>query len=382
MLVKSELVEAQLEQRSAPPSSPKQAQIYWSTLLGGPMYFDGNVHIPIMMGGNTGNLAVEYEPIGGTLNLGASTPNTILSTSRPGVVIIPGTVLDSGPNIFGLNVARNIADDDMANELFGTTVAIAWANSIPFYLYAIDEDGTSANVKIGMSRNPILREVPKAALQARKGTPSTDKTENVLMVWDTVAATAGRPLVRIGAITMTKDSSDEWTPDEVSFKNGTGIRPDPCDGIKFSFPLAQNGADTGTHLVDVDNNTPALIVGDYFYTIDSRTGLCSIDIDQTNGTWADGTGSGDYSLALPIAVSIVASHVTVITGAIMTWESGGGLKTGPLALRVLAAAPRLAQMWDGSVGFGLRFDVANTNTTASGITGIFSYPPVFVDSVA
>lgn len=199
---------------------------------------------------------------------------------------------------------------DIIGEEFGTTTLVAWANARPFWIYAVNRNDTDAGLKFAISPDPRATASPATANIGYHANPAaTPSDRNFFFLTETnVTATHNeKPCLNIGGITMTKTALDDWTVATLSFASGHGIRNDALFGKKFTMPLAQMGAATGTYIQDNAGFAPVFTTNEYGYAL-SKEGMCSIEFYLNGDGGTDGGGAVQSRLVLPYKPSMIGSN--------------------------------------------------------------------------
>jgi hypothetical protein len=232
------------------------------------------------------------------------------SVTQPVFVEIPNNDSGSGSRFQITSTANMDIDISEVTGSFGTTAGTAWDNDMPFYVYLINSNGSASGLRLAISRNPVLSRTPSTNDLAYEGNASTNDNENTVFYSSSSnenSTVADKPMIRIGGVRMTKNSSNVWTISTFNWENGSGLRDDPFLGQKFTMPEDQNGAENGTHLNSSTSSTPTWATPAnilYEYTVNPDTG--DINIVYTTGAagnCTNGTDAGSIRLALPCGVS-------------------------------------------------------------------------------
>jgi len=199
-----------------------------------------------------------------------------------------------------LNANNFFIDDggasDIIGEEFGVITGIAWDEDRPFYLYAINEDDTSANLRFAISPDPTLTESPVTANIGYHANPMatpSDRGMFFLTSGDVTASHDEKPCVLIGGIRMQMSAADDWTVQALS--TADGIRPDPYVGYTFDMVDGQMGANSGSFYKNAATiptwQTPGNIVYKYKLGLD---GMCDIEFHTSAaGNAINGSGGAN-----------------------------------------------------------------------------------------
>ena len=264
---------------------------------------DSMVLAGMFVPGQTVNLAL-YRSAG--INTIKGSDGNDLSASNPGYVCMHG----NGSNrLFIFPVTANVTwnDDDHASSnltgwLFGVTTGVAWNNSMPVFIYAINKDDSAAGLRFGFSRSPINFRTPATTYIGDKdAAPGTSHQTNLFIADSIIEADySDKACVLIGASSMQKDDTgDDWLFASPCEYRGIGQEcVDYVCGDTYTMPLGQNGAQSGKYY-NVPDGATSLVFGtqEANYSI-SRNGYCDFYIYLENAT-VNGADSAAVKFLLP-----------------------------------------------------------------------------------
>lgn len=282
-----------------------------------------------------------FGPVPGPFNLGISyssptftihgADGTALSASNPGYVYMPSTS-NPGQMVLHTFTSNFSFDDDsgtsdLTGNLWGTTTLIAWANAMPFYIYAVAKD-SDADATFMISRVPHLSVSPAAAKIAKSGS-AVASTQGSMFALDssiTVGDYDGNALLCLGSFRMAKNdaANNDWTVQAIDSFDGFGQFN---ESRSFTFPILQNGATSNTLSSSVGGDTiPTFNQTGQGYTI-NRNGLL-IYAWSWDFITVSGVGTGTLRFHLPYTVQ-QASYRTegqfvLKNNGAGTWNTGLG----------------------------------------------------------
>ena len=247
---------------------------------------------------------------------------------------------------------------DILGEEFGTTAGVAWANARPFYLYAVNADDTSSNLRFAISPRPNMRVSPATAnigwQDNPMGTPS-DLGMFFLTATNPSTTHDAVPALRIGGIRMTKSAADDWTVQTITESSGDGIRRDPHVGSLFTMPLAQNGAATGTFFFANGGTAPVFTNNGYVFTME-LDGTCWVEIFLTADGGTDGAGAVTSLIATPYSHAV--DNDMPVAPVLITLPGGSTIEF----IRINNVSnPKAFSMADAANGSVLNSDFSNGN---------------------
>lgn len=297
---------------------------------------------------------VGYRNIGFSYSAGTFTINgsdgSALSASNPAIITLPDKDNANQTVVYRVTSNQAFIDDagssEILNNLFGTTTTVAWANDMPFFVYAVSNDAQDT-VQFMLSRNPCAFKSPAAA---NIGAPDDAVADAQRDFWsfDNIDETLyeGNPCLPIGGIRMQKSASDDWTVQALdASKDGPGKF---YEGVAFSFPQEHFGAATGTWFLDRSDATyPVFDTESYTYYL-SKDGWVDINVVLIS---CNTTGSGTN----PIVFTVPLQSTTE------TGETSMG-QTSPIRGNFIDDSASSSNLYTGYLGAG-------TNTTST--TSVF-----------
>ena len=202
-----------------------------------------------------------------------------LSANDAGYVTIPSKAAPGRQIVYRITANQTFIDDSGAStiigNLFGLTTGIAYAQDLPFYIYAVSNDAATA-VSFMISRVPHRTIAPVSANIGKTGSAVAD-TQGSFFAFDnpTVTDYDGNPCVCIGAIRMRMSASDDWTVQALSdgtSSSGANLQADGIgcfhEGTKFQVATGQFGAASGSFFTDNGGTAPAWTSQSLSYQID------------------------------------------------------------------------------------------------------------------
>ena len=282
-----------------------------ATLTAGPGITITNASNAITIGSSSSSLG--YINLGITLSAGVFTVcgynGTALSASNPAYISLPSNATPGKTVIHTVTANQTFQDHNgtstISGNTFGTTGSIAWAQDIPFFIYAVS-DSSDSGVSFMISRMPGVTIAPTAGKIGKTGSAVASTQGSFFALSSpTVASYASQSCLCIGAIRMQKNSSDDWTISSLS--NGTGFGGTAyigADGIgqfhqssQFTMPFSQNGAATNTYFLANGGTAPVFSTNSYLYYV-KQDRTCSIYENALNCTTA-GTGAVNTRMSMP-----------------------------------------------------------------------------------
>lgn len=274
--------------------------------------------------GFTKNLGFTYS--GGTFTV-CGADGTALSGGNPGYVTLhskasPGEIIEHE-----ITANQAFIDDAGASEiignLFGATTGVAWAQDVPFFIYAVANDAENA-VAFMLSRDPRATVSPAEASIGAPDDPVADST-TAFFSFDSLdeALYDGNPCAAIGAIRMRMTTSDDWTVQTLTNQDGIGRFH---DSSKFLFPTGQMGAAAGGYLKSNGGTPPSWTSQTYSYWL-RRNGEVHIAVTLDGDGGTDGSGGVNTILAVPIVPN--ATYGTPIVGNVQSVYAGAAAIVRP-----------------------------------------------------
>ncbi|MCB9727060.1 MAG: hypothetical protein H6744_02930 [Deltaproteobacteria bacterium] len=243
------------------------------------------------------------------------------SPANPGYAVVPSGASNSAGNVtLRVDSADHYFDDaksapgtpkSIAGNTFGTTAGVDWPSTAPrpFFLYAVDGDGTDAGVAFGLSPDPTLQALPASDSIAYRNQPAASQSDSTFFAMSDASAALlnGRPVLLIGRIRMYKDGVVGGQPNDSWW-----VQPlaPPMDGIgaqhvalTSSFPNGQMGAAAGSRLWGGEGTVPEFASTSYQYRL-GTDGYCDIEVWLSGDGGVDGAGpTSRVRITLPYAVA-------------------------------------------------------------------------------
>lgn len=320
-----------------------------------------------LSGGWVCNLGMSYSA--GTFTV-TDASQTTLSATNPGFICTP-VPSGTGLQVIRVTAGPSFKDDvhassDLTGIGFGITEAVAYANAMPFFLYAAvksatDVDGVDGNSALFFSRKANLTTTPSSTnnIGTTNSAPVTDDQDAIFVLGDfTKSNYTSVPCVPIGAFRMTWSAANtDWTVAALAWPDGMGKwSMEAFYRDIWAVPLQQFGASASTHMLPNGGTAPVWSSDSLVYQVGpdpfvTFRMVCSGD----GGT--DGAGAVQAQVALPFVSAIT------MNGAL------GGYALG--ATTITGGVPVLHQVTAGSNALGLRYQNAAT-TTANITNAMFS----------
>ena len=256
------------------------------------------------------NLGIAYNGSTGVFTVQGA-DGTALSASNPGYVTLQSKATPGQLVTIAVTANQSFIDDVGASEiignLFGLDTGVAYAEDIPFYLYAVSNDAEDA-IAFMISRVPHALTSP---VLAKIGAPD-----------DVVASTQGsffslenidetlydeNPCLLIGAFRMQMSNLNDWTVQTLSGSDGIGQFH---ERTRFNFPVAVFGASAGTHLRPNGGMAPVFSTSSYTYSM-QISGIYFVNLFLFGDGGADGTGAVQAQITMPYECGATQNFATI-----------------------------------------------------------------------
>lgn len=239
--------------------------------------------VPSLEFGEVENIGINYAVGTGTFTVRGAN-GLDLSASNPGFITLASKTAGSLVKIT-VTANQSFIDDNGASQiignLFGLTTGIAFAQDIPFYLYAVIND-TETTLAFMVSRFPNTRVSPVAAKIGKVGSAVADSQGSFFSLANvTVADYESNPCICIGSFRMRMSASDDWTVQTLSAsQDGIGRFQ---EDIAFTMATGQFGAASGKYFADNGGTAPAFSSNNFGYMLSrgNRMYLVSLFTDCT-----------------------------------------------------------------------------------------------------
>lgn len=261
-------------------------------------------------------------PVGTTLNLGFgySSPTftifgsdgTALSATNPAYVVL-NSLTPNRKVVHTITTNYDFIDDSGASEitgnLFGLTTGVAYAQDLPFYLYAVTNDAEN-HIEFMISRVPHR---PNAPALANIGAPddAVADTQGSFWCFNNIDETLydGNPCARIGAFRMQMSATDDWTVTALGLDDGIGKF---LDDYNFTLAVSQFGAAAGSLFKTNGGTAPIWTTQQVIYRL-SKDGIVTMNGRCLTNTTA-GAGAVAANMVLPFAFNIISGGQSSIGG--------------------------------------------------------------------
>lgn len=185
------------------------------------------------------------------------------------------------------------ATSDTDGNLFGVESSQNWASTMPFFIGVV-YDGTTPYLII--SRIPRIVTGSASTDVCQKGDTDCDLQDDVMILTTglTLSAWVDLPITQVGWFDATfATASTAWTF-ALTGKNGFN---DNYETVKFTFPVSQNGAASGTYLLSNGGTSPVFTsnVRNYFI---KKDGTVTEYINHSGDGGTDGSGAVDTKVAM------------------------------------------------------------------------------------
>jgi len=276
--------------------------------------------------------AIEEKNIGDTENLGISYASptfaitakngTALSSTNKGYIGMPSKTPGQIITV-PVNAPQDFIDDAGASEiignLFGASTGIAWAEDVPFYIYAVLNDAETA-VAFMISRVPHMTTSPAEGDIGAPDDPVADNSFSFFSFENIDEALYDlNPCVCIGSFRMQMSASDDWTVQTLENSDGLGLFQ---EGKSFCMPLNQNGAAVGTFFRDNGGTAPHFTSNAYQYEI-AKSGKVTVHVRVDGDGGVDGVGAVQAQLVAPLLTFDYESPVYSYNAAFINSSVGG-----------------------------------------------------------
>ncbi len=231
-----------------------------------------------------------------------------LSSANPAYVVLPSASTPGEFVKYTVTADQSFIDDvgssEIIDNLFGATTGVAWANALPFFLYAVGNDAETA-VAFMLCRRPHITVSPAAA---NIGAPDDAVADAEGDFWsiDNIDESLydANPCMCIGSFRMTMTTSDDWTVQAIDAEiDGIGAFQ---ENNLLTYVVAQNGAAAANFLIANGGTAPTFSTLQMFYKIE-KAGYATVFMNFRNDGGGDGASAVGGQIALPYTVLDVGS---------------------------------------------------------------------------
>lgn len=232
-----------------------------------------------------------------------SANGTSLSDYNVGWVVMASQVTDG--EIVRIRVTDDthlFVDDsgasDIVGEEFGRTTGVAWGDTFPFIIYAVNADDTETNLRFAHSPNPTAYISPATANIGYHGNPGATPSDENFFFWtasDPTTTHDAVPCLAIGTFAAIMSASDDWTVSTLSEIDG--ISKFNYKHREFEMSSGQMGAASGKFFKNNGGTAPAFAASSYRRFKLYEDGQCDFFFAFQSGT--TGSGAVNAQIASP-----------------------------------------------------------------------------------
>lgn len=237
-----------------------------------------------------------------------------LSSVNPGTVVLPSKSVKGAFNKYTVTADQTFIDDTGSSQIvgnrFGLPTGVAYADSIPFYIYAVTNDAETT-VAFMISRIPHAVVSPAIA---NIGTQisATANTQGAFYALPniTISEYDANPCYCIGSFRMTMSAADDWTVTALDDGDGLGLYQ---EFRQFTVPTGVFGAATGTYFLANAGTAPIFTTNIYRYYVE-KSGYVSLNMFANGDGGTDGAGAVTTLIAQPYIHQDIGSSTNIWTG--------------------------------------------------------------------
>jgi hypothetical protein len=247
-------------------------------------------------GADAVNLGFSYS--GGTFTV-HDARGVALSSTNPGFVRFQDPDTAGYSKYISIEANQAFIDDagasEIINNLFGLTSGSAYAQDVPFYLYAVSNDAMTA-VALMISRVPGMTVSPATAQIGAPDDAVADEQYSFFS-FDNIDETLydTNPCTMIGSFRMQMSALDDWTVQTLDSKDGIGRFQEDRE---FTVPTGSFGAGSGKLLLENAGTAPVFTTNTYTYRV-SADGWCTCELGLNGDGGTDGVGGVTTQLVIP-----------------------------------------------------------------------------------
>ena len=258
------------------------------------------------------NLGMAYNSGTGTFTIVDSEGEDLTPVNK-GVVWLPSKTVPGTMVKYEITENQDFIDDNGASQIigntFGTTTLIAWAQDVPFYVYAVGND-TEDDLKFMICRYPHITTSPPEASIGAPDDPVAN-TEASFWSFENLNETVydNNPCTCIGSFRMRKSALDDWTVQTLGNTDGFDQYQ---ENVLFLYPINQNGSVSNSHFFPNSGTTPAFTTQTYDYQVTKSGSLWILIIyDNCSTPGANGGGDNQLRFTLPLKLKTTSRSMSV-----------------------------------------------------------------------
>lgn len=235
------------------------------------------------------NLGITYSAGTGVFSI-TSADGSALSSSNPGIIVMPNKGAFGASLKYTVTANQSFIDDNGASEiignLFGLTTGVAFAQDVPFFIYAVTNDALDT-IAFMISRIPNRTSSPAAANIGMPSSAVADIQSSFFSIDNVTAADyESNPCICIGSFRMRMSAADDWTVQTLAANDGIGQFQ---ENQSFTLALGSFGAATGTYILANGGTAPVFTTNFLQYTL-NRQGIVLLNYFLDGDGGADGAG--------------------------------------------------------------------------------------------
>ncbi len=314
--------------------------------------------------GRAENIGFTYAAGSGTFTVTDAT-GAALSASNPAYIALSSKTAGALKRI-KITANQSFIDDNGSSQiignLFGLTTSIAFAQDIPFFLYAVLDD-TETTVAFMISRFPNANTSPVAANIGKSGSAVADTQASFFSLANvTVADYESNPCVSLGSFRMRMSSADDWTVQTLAISDGIGQYQEMN---QFLMAVNQFGAAASSFYYANGGTAPQFTTNNYVYKV-NRNNILTVYTNFNVATTA-GVGAVNLQLALPFSVGGTS------LGSALLKDNAGNFYVCTTQIPNPAPQNKLETIFANNLASG---QLLNNNMTGNALLNHFAYAPI------
>lgn len=315
------------------------------------------------------NLGIKY--VAGVFSVCAA-DGSDLSATNYAKISLPSAVNYGTVVKYTLTANQSFTDatgaSDIIGNIFGTTVAKAWDQEMPMFIYCAPKNDDTAPTFF-ISRIPHHAYVPPTASIGYAGSATANDSFSVFALQVINGNDyQGVPMVLMGSFRMlSKSALEDWTVAGFGQSDGLGLYK---DSQGFNMPTNQFGATS--YIIEGAGTSPTFGIQESIGYNITRNGMCNIMLILVNfGGGTPAAGTNDIEVVCPLPAT------TQFPAAAVFWANGADFATAnkqmELAQAIGAPAPGVIKFSPGTgTNFFLTLDDLNGDVRL--LSGTFAYP--------
>ena len=236
---------------------------------------------------------------GGTTFTVESSNGSALSATNPAFVTLQTLAVPGLTKTYTITANQSFTQANISGNNFGLTNGLAFANPVPFFLYAVSNANNGENtIAFMVSRFPNATKSPVAGKIGQNGSALSNSAGSFFSLAAITAADyASSPCLCVGSFRMTWAASNNWTIQTLVISDGIGLYQ---QGIQFSSVAGHFGNAAGSFFKSNGGTAPIWSSQNWAYYL-TRDNRCNFNAAFSSNT-TPGAGAVTALQGIPFTI--------------------------------------------------------------------------------